>query len=489
LLSKERVVFLLGESEFVKWMNDYRYSLPSMLIDAGDSGSDLIQRVRKADRDRQMQVQQSLQMTTSYYQNLGKAGILQRLRNTPCRILVSTTLFSTAVQYYARDSAEALQDLGHEVRLWIEDNPLQKIGGAAKIREIASFKPDLVLLIDHFRFESSLYPPELAVATWIQDPLPWIMNSEAPKKLGDMDLIMNAFFSSPEIRAFGYPKEREVRAPIPVNIKRFEKIQENDVSLHKKNKDIIAFSNAGNPYKGFELFCKTFSSFINSDKKILVCLQTFFNDLYVESKNIRPIFTQKEIEKKLSDSFNNFSMKINEKSLAILAFEFFFQVNQRILRSVPLEWIADEGFDLSIYGEEWLDHPKLKKYAEGRAENSLLPSIIERSKITVGTNGYCSTHPRIGEAVFANSLYIGWDIPNDADVGSLREYISDDDGIIFFDSKDSLIRKTSYYLTHDHERYELIKNAKIAIKKNFTYEAVMQDMLTGAKKLLGVVKT
>jgi hypothetical protein len=485
ILSSKRIVFLMGDSQLIDWLANCRYSHPTTLVNPGELGPDLTTTVRKADRDRQQRIHVSLHKINSYYQSIGKSGILQRLRGDCSRILIPTTRFSTAIQYYARDCAEALRDMGHEVSLWIEDNDLQKIGGPAILEELANFKPDLVLLIDHFRFESSIYPPELAVASWIQDPLPWIMNSDTPKKLTDMDLILNGFFSSKKIRSFGYPINREVKAPVPVNHNRFKPSLSTLENKKSRCFEIVAYSSSGDPYYGFEIFHRKFEKIIKQESNLNHCLFDFFQELYQSSIDNAPIFCTNQFTKKFSSHLKKFNLLLSEKLILVLSENFFCDVNSRIIRSVPLEWIAKRGYELKIFGEEWVNHPRLKQYAVGRAENNMLPGILSRANIVIGNNGGISTHPRVGEALLCGALYIGWNIPTGVDVAKATDYFSADNSFPVFSNEKELIGQLDFYLLNEDERRSrVMKAAKIAGSK-LTYEAVMKEMMKGASQLLG----
>ncbi len=475
LLHSERVVFLLGEAALADWLSRFYYSLPTVLIQDASQDSGVSTLIRHAQRQRQLSGETNFYEARRYYQSLGREGIIRRISSGACRVLIPTTRFSNAIQFYARDMASSLSDMGLEVNLCIEDNPIQSLSAEFMIEKLVRFKPDVVISIDHFRFESNIYPPELAFVTWIQDPLPWIMNADTPSKMGDMDVILNALFSSSDLRRYGYSKDREIIGPLPVNETRFIEMANNADSA-SKDTDVIAFSSSGDPFLGFEKFCDAFHVLLDSDSRLRPCLRNMFDEIYQDAIDGRPLFAQQDITNRLDKAIRSLNLSIAGNGLEVLAEQFQLLVNRRILRSVPLEWLSRSGFALKIYGEEWTGHPRLGTHAMGRANNADLPQIISKAKIVIGNNGACSTHPRVGEALLGGALYIGWDIPAGSDDGDIRQFLVEGKEILFFKDERSLVEQVNCYL-HEEQRRAIVSAGAEKVRQKLTYKGVMGTLL------------
>lgn len=480
----DRTVFLFGKEETCEWFNNLMYELPSFVFGNLEHNKEVIKIINELKNNRKLDFKENYDKVVSYYVKLGKTGIIERINSEMPKVYIPTGRFTTALQYHARDCKVVLEELECEVLLSIEKNDLQIYNVFQRMTDLAEFLPDLILSIDHLREE--IDPKELVHVTWIQDPLPRIMNYEAPKKLTSMDVILNAFFSSEDLINFGYPVQKMIAGPIGVNDRIY---YERDIEpeFYKKYKaDIIAFSNTGDHEKGFSDFCKQIKPLIDQNYQIKEVFYKLYQKIYKNAYNGVNVYSKVQYKELIHKEMVKNKWSIDSDKTGQIAEMFRHSVGYRILRSVPLEWLAESGYDLKIYGDEWVNHKKLKKYAMGRAENGeVLSKIINCSKIVVGTNQSITTHPRVGEAYLSGSLYIGSEVPKEYDYADIEIFLKKNEEILLYKNKKELFNLIDLYLNNDILRLEVIENANSAIKRKLTHKALMADMIKKIPQIIG----
>lgn len=483
IIKDERVVFLFGPEQIKIWFGNLMYELPKIVVGNPIYINGIVELINKIHSERVESFTKNKQKLADYYSNIKKTGILQNIKNGKPKVYIPTSRFTTALQYHARDCEIVFKELGCEVLLSIEQNDLMTYSNFQHTADISHFLPDIIFSIDHFRKEVD--PKEIVHVNWIQDPLPWIMNHDAPKKLTEMDIILSAFFTSPELLNYGYPKNKMIDGPIGVNDRVYYK-REVAVDFYEKYKaDIIAFSNTGDPDKGFKEFCNQIKPLIDQNIAVKDCFYQLYRRVYKNAYNGVNLYTKEQYKELIQQEMIKYKWSIEDNVLDKIAEMFRLSVGYRILRSVPLEWLAEKGYDLKIYGDEWVTHKKLRKFAMGRAENGeILSKIIACSKIVVGTNPGISTHPRVGETFLSGTLYLGPEIPKEFDYGDIEVFLEKDKEIILYKDKEVLFYQVDYYLTHEQERLIAIKNACRAIRNKLTHKALMKSLLTKTPKII-----
>ena len=143
-----------------------------------------------------------------------------KLRGSRLRVLGITSRFTTFLQYSMRDWLAAFEALGHETKLLIEEADHLQLGQWGYARGAADFRPDLVLMIDHFRAELPVLPANVPCVMWVQDRLPNIFGPVAGAAQSRLDFILG-YGRHECVHALRYPPSRFLPAPFGVNEERF----------------------------------------------------------------------------------------------------------------------------------------------------------------------------------------------------------------------------------------------------------------------------
>ena len=486
VLKTERVVILFGLTDCKNWFENRQTLIPSKALFNNKDMAIIMNYLNDLIKDRPTMIQYHYKSIQDHYDNMSKQELSINIAAQKPKILFATSRFTTALQYFTRDCIEACNQLDISTELLIEQEDIFRVSALEWLYRIDTYKPDIIFCIDHFRWSFEFLSKKIPFVTWILDPLPHIMSCESAEKITEFDFVLNGMPDSKEFDQFHYPKSQLIDGIARTNPRLYKSY---DLTLEERTKyasDICIFSNSGNPEFGLKAFLNELKNecltafnnleFYNIAEKIY---NKLYSTIYKNSYNGIFIFDLKIYIKIMRQEFKAAGISFaNKRLLERLAKTFMLEVGGRILRSVPIEWLFDNHFQVKVWGSEWVDHPKLKGCAQGVAENGeTLSKIINASKLVVGTNWYLSAHPRVFETLFSNALYIGPDIPEEYDFGNIRNYMKKEEEIILYKNRTDLINKVDYYLKNDAARKKAVETGKKKAIELFTYEALIKNLL------------
>jgi hypothetical protein len=90
------------------------------------------------------------------------------------------------------------------------------------------------------------------------------------------------------------------------------------------------------------------------------------------------------------------------------------RINNAFFRHQSLQWVADLGINLHLYGRGWENHPTLGRFARGVADNfGQLSSIYNASKISLHISPHGAGHQRVLEGLAAGGFFLMRYCPGD----------------------------------------------------------------------------
>ena len=146
------------------------------LAGGNDGGFALAERRHMAANQRMQQL--SRQVETMYI-GFDAKTIVRRLRDQSMRVMGITSHYTTFLKYSMSDWLDAMDTLGHETRMVMEEADHQIANPLFFAEAIIDFKPDLILMIDHYRAEIPGLPRQIPCVMWVQDNLPNIFSAKA----------------------------------------------------------------------------------------------------------------------------------------------------------------------------------------------------------------------------------------------------------------------------------------------------------------------
>jgi len=477
LLKNERVVFLLTREELYDWFSNPQSVFPDIYPGLGE-GDDIQKEISAFEEERNEEYRINLRKTHEYYAGLSKEYFLESLRSGKPRIIFFTSLMSTAAQYFIRDLAKACDRLQIPNHLIIEQDNILRVNTGVIFKLMNELHPDIFFIINDFRYQRPFIPLNMLYFNWAMDPYER-MSYDSAEKTSDLDFILDLWISNKQsLLSRGHPEERIIEGPIIVPDA--ELYREYELSYEEQNEygcDICLFSNVGNPGIGLESFLaliKEVPNYVAMEK----LFTDAYEDLYRRFKNEDWIYSDEEYREFLDHYYKKFGLEIPENDREVLMDKFRGLVGWLIMRSLPVEWLHEKGYDMKLWGRDWISHPILSQYAQGVAENGeKLAKVIKAAKIVLGTSPGASVHPRVFETFLSGGFYLGLNIPVEHDYANIRKYMEEDKEIVFFSGKEDLYRKVDYYLENEAQRKEIIKNAQKKIKGEINYETLFPKVL------------
>lgn len=482
LMKRKRIVFLVGVQSVEEYFGREERILPTCL--GRGTTKEYVQMLSWIARKQMAECDLYNKMVEDYYHK-NKWQIIENMKSGKPRILFWTSRFTTVLQYHTRDCMQAAERLGCETELLIERNSLDRIPVFYIKKVLARLKPDIIFCIDHFRFEHREYVPEEIVwITWIQDPMPEVINPGTPSKLNKRDFVMNHMITSKKFQKIGYGKYHMIDAPVPANSHVYKPYKLTRAEREEYECDICFVCHASDVdnyileqvkmcpegireeimsiYKGYQQYVYETGEFFYSREMFA---------LYIEGAFLQ-----------------HYRKRINENLLVHMAKDMHLWFNQRVYRQVLADWILDAGFtNIKLWGNGWMDNEKYGAYAMGPAENGeVLSKIYQASKVVIGNNITSTGAARAWESMLSGAFYMSNYIPPEADITDIRQIIEINKDVVMFYNKEDLIKKLHYYLEHEQERQKMIERGRKVALEKMTFDRLMKKVLdTVAERLEG----
>ncbi|MBF0421763.1 MAG: glycosyltransferase family 1 protein [Magnetococcales bacterium] len=413
----------------------------------------------------------------------------------PPRVLGLTSIYTTFLQYCMRDWLEGFKDYGCETLLHMEPSGTRLFGVIEMLQDLHQFRPDLIILLDHFRYENKgLLPLSIPVVSWIQD----LLDEVVDKKGGTIDPLNFVYsFSKTWLSSGIFSGPRFKDCPVD-----FLSLGINPRIYHPlpdipKDIDVLYVSHLYHssrtlhPFRagvGGEAIWDRYEVLLLADRiitseqleMIFKCTarhldQVNYQDLlYIlkdETSNRR--FAQGVFSECRIEPNDRLYGLFNQGSVCRLTLD-----AARIIKAKPLIELADEPITLCIYGKHWDDIVELKRSTKGPTANgSSLNQLMNRARICINNSGGTTMHMRALEILGAGVFMLSRRIPRDMDNADLRDYFVEGEEVIFFDDGPDLKDKVHYYLNHEKEREEIAARAHVKVIDLFSYKNIAAQIL------------
>ncbi len=407
------------------------------------------------------------------------------------RILVITCRWTTFLKYAAKDFQLAFEDVGCETKYLIEKDDVQSLSLMANFNEISGFKPDVCFSVSHARPSYSFFPKELPIISNIQDKcgkLSEIMDISEYYSEKDLYVCISPAHSE-YVAQKNVPSAQIIIWPMPANERLFFPLGE-EVSVPARYISDISFVKHCNGWH--EDVMSEFIQSIQNDIKISEdgrnYLSRFFNDVHeIGKKNGTKRIYEDEIIRQACHVFDVNVEKDKEKLHIINQFCHHYYVGpfSDLWRGLFIEALAENDFDLALYGNGWDKYPAVAKYARGGANRDTeLNYVYNNTKVNLLISQAGTLHVRIAECGMANAFIMISDHDQSKDWGPAREYYEEGKEVVFFDDRKDLIEKTRYYLEHENERIEIATNLHKKVMATMSCKSVAKMILEKWRTLL-----
>jgi hypothetical protein len=366
-------------------------------------GGSLDAAVAEAHQQAAQLIDRSRRGMSAYYAGRTPEAIAEQLRSgKPLRVLGITSRYTTFLQYSMRDWLAAFDRLGHTTHLLIESADHEHLGRIWPGEVCKEFRPDLILVIDHYRREFSSLPAEVPCVMWVQDQMPHLFSQAGGAGQQILDYCLG-FARLRMISEFNYPANRYMAAHVGVDETRYAPRLLGDSDQQQFGCEVSFVSHASMPAKAI-VEQEANKQQMPSTRKMLHDIYDRLSAIYAgggivtEAPTIVAMIDQAMIENKVGAE--------PETKTALISF-FSQRVNNALFRHQPLEWLAEMGVDLRLWGRGWESHPTLSRFARGPADNQTqLASIYQASKINLHMSPHGAVHQRMFEGLSAGGFFL-----------------------------------------------------------------------------------
>lgn len=319
------------------------------------------------------------------------------------RILLVTSRFTTVLQYAIRDLEQAFRALGCETAVVIEDRDCAWSVAIPLRQRVLSFRPDLVVQIDHLRPEfGEAVPAPIPYACWIQDRLPNLFDSRYVGKLGARDLTFSMWPAmTADCLKAGYPEV----FPLPVAGNSF--VYRPPEKPLPPGPDVAFVSNIAVPQA-----VPAYPGLLEEADRIL----------RAEGIGYRDEGFYNALLDRLASALGLRVASADRPSLVRLLS---FDVERFVQRTEPLRWARAMGLDVAVWGRGWERSPEFAPLARGIVQpGTPLRDLYASARIHLHMNSDTNMHARVFECLLSGGCLLAWAHPGDAEPGGLGEALA-----------------------------------------------------------------
>ena len=320
--------------------------------------------------------------------------------DTPLRVLGVTSRFTTFLQYSMRDWLDAFDRLGHTTHMIIESADHEVLNKFAYAEAVAAFEPDLIVLIDHYRNRLKAFPTDIPCVMWVQDQLPHVFSKIGGQEQSERDYAMG-FGKLVLTSEFDYPADRYMFATVGVNEHRFTppatRLPESSYV-----RDLAFVSHASVPA----------DTIISTElKKCNAFTGRLISNVYERLKAVysagRVVSHPQTVRRLIDEVCVDIRAALPPAQMQPMVNLFMQRVNNALFRHESLHWLAEMGANFHLFGNGWEQHPTLKRFARGVADNqSALSEIYRTSRINLQITPHGVLHQRLFEGLATGAFFL-----------------------------------------------------------------------------------
>jgi hypothetical protein len=257
MLADPRVRLFVGEDAYDRFCHSLieqpmvPWPRQSITVDHSlwPKGGSLDTAIAEAHQQAAQLIDRSRREMAAFYAGRTPEAIAEQLRSgKPLRVLGITSRYTTFLQYSMRDWLAAFDRLGHTTQLLIESADHEHLGRIWPGQVCREFRPDLILVIDHYRREFLSLPTEVPCVMWVQDQMPHLFSPAGGAGQQILDYCLG-FARLRMISEFNYPANRYMAAHVGVDETRYAPRVLSDTDQQQFGCDVSLVSHASMPAK------------------------------------------------------------------------------------------------------------------------------------------------------------------------------------------------------------------------------------------------
>lgn len=394
------------------------------------------------------------------------------------RIMILTSRHSTYIQYASEELKKGFKALGCACVL-LRERPYQGRGYTVEFvfKIIENFKPNLILAINNFRAPFlSAFLPNIPFVTWVHDYPENLPGS--CEKIFDNDFVFAATRADLEKRLSETFPALKTKT---IHLLPFIRNKNNDVvpvSKPKKQYDVGYISNVR--------ILPEAISYYDPEKKTGTNEERVIHDFIRQMERLQPhelaaiLVSKEKCFNLVQQTLERLNLEMTpplhiNHPLVIKTLRF--HVGHFLQKILPVKFLIESGMEkLFLGGQGWEQIPMFKPFSKGLIPHKDLSRVMDDIAINLNLSAVITFHPKVGEALDANSFFISsW--KGEADDLSITEFFVEDEEVVLFKTYDELLEKIKYYLQQPEKREIITQKARKKFFNLFSAEKGSEQIL------------
>jgi hypothetical protein len=413
------------------------------------------------------------------------------------RILGITSRHTSVLQYSMRDLGLALIGLGYEFKMHMEPD-VDRCHNALSIRRvIAEFKPALIILANHLRYEAQLAFGEIPILTWIQDPMENLLCPAAGASIGAHDFVFG-YFRDHCVQRYGYPARQFLdQWFFPVSTGMFHDAAPNEDALKRFGCDIAYIGHChGTPQTSLQASLAQYPH-----RRTLI--ESIHRDV-MERHRRGEHPSREEAEELVRAAAVRLGVNLDHAEVDSIATYAVLRSFDIVFRHETLTWVAKwatrTGRRFRLYGRGWETHPIFSRWAAGPIDHGApLRLALRCATFSLQTIQSGFIHQRTFESLASGSLVLSRQSPWDFHGLPLEEFRQRANSgerfpstfdlfpqleQVLFNSADSFEELIESMLASESRRLAVLSEFRQRVLDRCTYEAVTPILLEQVRSRL-----
>lgn len=345
----------------------------------------------------QSELQHELTEVASYYEQPGFAERWRRRADgEPLKIMLQSCRYTTFIHNNVCHLAQALTGAGHEVVLLEEgDSQHHWVTGPYVQQQVIEHRPDLLVRMNFLRQEQPVpLPAGMPYLTWVQDYCPAHVDGCRPEYMLPRDYIVG--ISKQAMVRHGFPADHYLPATVPS----LASIYTAEPKADRDYRYDISFVSHHSTMPKRWLDNLRLRRPTQEQWQFARTLFDHLQEIYSSKVSIREMLEESG-PKYLDRIYGS-----TEKRPA-WAYDYLLQLGNLIFRQQILQWIADAGYELALFGNGWEGHETLGRFARGPiGSGEPLRNVYRQSRISLQIMTTGNLHQRLIDGYLAGGFFL-----------------------------------------------------------------------------------
>ncbi|WP_415879967.1 glycosyltransferase [Methylomonas sp. TEB] len=489
---------LAAEADLTAEFSKFEAALPDMLFNSDPNGAISSERVYQlsveAKQARAERHAANLRQVADYYQSISSEQWRKKFspeKVGELRVMGFISRFSSFLKYCMRDWLDGFERLGATIRFCSETENYYLSNIEHLIDEINSFKPDIILTIDHFRHEFAGIPESVPFVNWIQDMLPNITGNTLAMTKMDFTFVFSQHWLA--MNGGSLYKDFPVEyLPVGFNDHYYHpeqtKVFEYDFlvisHLVDAERTFLAFENV--PFEDWrfdhhEVALLDQGKFERAELvDIYRCVMAYLQELSANQFHQLRVDSQSNGFSVIVALLKSQGLLVDAEAVNLLlagsATRFHFDYLLR-MKTAPIAALidADLNIKLALYGRNWDRFDRFSPYAKGIADNGeFINRLMNCSKICFNGSPGTTLHMHALEIMASGAFMLSRAIYKDG--APLADYY-DEHEVAYYNDDADLVEKVKYYLANGEIRGKMAERAYQKTIGLFSYQAISGRVL------------